>query len=178
MEVIWKPVIGYEGLYEVSNLGNVRRVSKWDGHGGYKNVTCIKKPIRKENGYLYVTLSKEHKHRNFFVHRLVAQMFIDNPNNYPCVNHLDYDRANNAVDNLEWCTHQQNTLYSAPNMRHARPYIKTNTGERYITYRASKGVYRVIIKEREYGAYRSIEKAIKKRDKVLKETGYGKGIFN
>ena len=178
METEWKPIVGYEGVYEVSNKGNVRRISKWNGHGKY--VFCEKKlrPIHKENGYLYVSLRKNNIQKNHFIHRLVARAFIDNPNNYKYVNHLDYDRSNNEVANLEWCTAQQNTTYSAKNMRHPRPHIKTNTGERYITYRASKKHYRVIVNLKEYGTYKTLDQAIKKRDEVLRETGYGKDIFN
>ena len=178
METEWKPLVGYEGVYEVSNKGDVRRISKWNGHGKYIPCKNVLHSILKNDGYVYVTLQKNGMKSNHYIHRLVAKAFIENPNKYDFVNHLDYDRANNKVENLEWCTAQQNTSYSAKNMRHARPHIKTNTGERYITYRESKKLYRVIVNLKEYGSYKTLDQAIKKRDEVLRETGYGKGIFD
>lgn len=89
---IWKNVVGYEGLYEISNLGRVKsncnggRILKW-------NVS--------NNGYATVELFKNKKSKRVLVHRLVASAFIDNPNNLPQVNHIDENKLNNHVDNLE-----------------------------------------------------------------------------
>ena len=95
----FREVSGYEGLYEVSNLGRVRRNGK------------IIKPSKK-NGYLYLNLCKNGIVRNALIHRLVAQSFLPNPSNFPQVNHKDEDKTNNAVSNLEWCTSQYNSNYS------------------------------------------------------------------
>ena len=98
---IWKPVTGYEGLYEVSNLGRVRSLFR------YKKV--LHPSIT--NGYLTVELWKDHKRKRIGVHRLVAQCFCDNPCNKPFVNHKDETRWNNNADNLEWVTHIENCNY-------------------------------------------------------------------
>ena len=97
----WKDIIGYEGLYQVSNFGNVRnRKGKILKAGTYSN------------GYKFVSLRPIKTQTNWSVHRLVATHFIENPSCKKCVNHKDCDRSNNNVTNLEWCTHSENTLHS------------------------------------------------------------------
>lgn len=98
---IWKDVPGYEGYYQVSNLGNVKSLMR---PGAWRERILI--PCEyKEKGYLYVNLnkpgSKPKKHK---IHRLVAKAFLENSFNYPEVNHKDGDKKNNTVSNLEWCT--------------------------------------------------------------------------
>ena len=94
MEEIWKDVKDYEGLYQVSNLGRVKSVSR----------NKIMKLSVKVNGYKDVSLSKGNTKKHYLVHRLVAQAFIPNPENKPTVNHIDEDKINNHVSNLEWAT--------------------------------------------------------------------------
>lgn len=101
----WRDVLGYEGLYEVSNLGRVRRNGK------------ILKPQAERGGYLHVFLSKNGIVKHGKVHRLVASAFIPNPNNYPQINHKDEDKTNNAVSNLEWCDGKYNANYGTRNKR-------------------------------------------------------------
>ena len=96
----WKNVIGYEGLYEVSSIGNVRNV---------KRNTLLR--FSNNQGYIQVYLYKNGIRKGFRVHRLIAQAFLPNPNNLPQVNHLDEDKTNNRVDNLEWCTAKYNSNY-------------------------------------------------------------------
>ena len=102
--IIWKPVVGYEGLYEVSNTGLVRSLNKLKGR--------ILTPIKKKNGYLSICLYKNSKQVTKLIHRMVAEAFIPNPDNLEMVNHKDEDRTNNNVDNLEWCTRAYNQIYS------------------------------------------------------------------
>lgn len=100
MNEIWKDIQGYD-IYEVSNLGNVRnKITNKQLY--YSN---------SNSGYLRVGLFKEHKRTMYSIHRLVAEAFIDNPNNLSCVNHKDCDKRNNKVDNLEWCTYKENNSY-------------------------------------------------------------------
>ena len=114
MEEIWKDIEGYEGSYQVSNLGRVRSLDR----------VCIMKNGLKRlqkgrimafcighDGYYLVKLCSKSSKVGYRVHRLVAQAFIANPNNYPYINHKDENKHNNSVDNLEWCTPKYNTNY-------------------------------------------------------------------
>lgn len=105
---VWKDIVGYEGLYQVSDKGNVRSLS-WKHTGETKNLFL--KPTK--DGYRQVELAFTGKAKMFLVHRLVAQAFIPNPEELPQINHKDFCRANNSVDNLEWCTALYNVHYSA-----------------------------------------------------------------
>lgn len=97
MEEIWKDIKGYEGLYEVSNLGRIKSLKR--------NKIITPKLI---HSYFSVILYNKKNYRNFRIHRLVAQAFIPNPNNYPQVNHIDGNKLNNNLENLEWCTQSHN----------------------------------------------------------------------
>lgn len=97
---LWRPVVGYEGLYEVSNLGRVK------GRKGFI------KPKIGRNGYARTDLWKDGRRYRPSIHRLVAQTFLPNPETKPQVNHLDGNKLNNAVSNLEWCTAQENILHA------------------------------------------------------------------
>ena len=103
MEEEWRPVKGYEGLYEVSNMGRVKSL-----HYGKERI--LRMPDNSA-GYRNVELENKAPQRKL-VHRLVAEAFIPNPMNLPVVNHLDGDKHNNCVSNLEWCTYRQNTLHA------------------------------------------------------------------
>ena len=107
MNEVWKDVVGYEGLYEVSDIGNVRSVN-WGKRGYSKNLYL--KPHNK--GYLQVELFKNGNRKMFMVHRLVAQAFLENNDNLPLVNHKDENKENNRADNLEWCNNSYNVCYS------------------------------------------------------------------
>ena len=109
----WRDIEGYEGLYQVSNLGRIKSVN-YRGHKGYEGILRLR-PDGK--GYGMVALYKNNKVRHFKVHRLVAQTFIPKPNNYPQVNHKDENKANNCVSNLEWCTNEYNHNYGTRNKR-------------------------------------------------------------
>lgn len=100
---IWKPILNYEGLYEVSNWGRIKSFK----FGKER----ILKPGTNKYGYLIVILCKNGKVKHFYVHRLVAEAFIPNPHNYPCMNHKDECKTNNNVNNLEWCTYTYNNNY-------------------------------------------------------------------
>ncbi len=109
----WVDIVGYDGAYRVSSLGRVlstERVVPRRGEGD--------KPIKERilrcwlrHGYKFVVLYKDRKQKNVSVHRLVAEAFIPNPNNLPCVNHKDENCLNNAASNLEWCDHKYNNNY-------------------------------------------------------------------
>lgn len=110
----WRDVVGYEGFYKVSNLGNVKSV-RYD--------KILKKiPL---GGYRHVHLSVSGEAKHYNIHRLVAQAFIPNPNNYAQVNHIDFDKTNNNVNNLQWVTCQQNIDHSQSNRLHLYKVTKT-----------------------------------------------------
>ena len=108
----WRDIRGYEGLYQISNLGRVKSLR--DNHGKYREK--ILNPSNRK-GYLIVSLCRKGRKREFKVHRLVALHFIDNPNNYSQVNHKDENKENNRVDNLEWCTPKYNSNYGTRTQR-------------------------------------------------------------
>ena len=139
---IWKDITGYDGLYQVSNLGNVKSFRESTKYGKQKEY--ILKPSLINSGYHVVTLySKNGKKRKFQIHRLVAEMFIDNPEGLPCVNHKDEDKLNNHINNLEWCTYQYNNNYGTARVRAsatiAKPIRqKTLNGEPIAMYKSCK----------------------------------------
>lgn len=100
---IWKDIKGYEGLYQISNLGNVKSLRK--------NVILKCSKCSREGNYYKAGLYKNGKTKTILVHKLVANAFIPNPNNLPCINHKDENKLNNKADNLEWCTYKQNNDY-------------------------------------------------------------------
>lgn len=123
----WKDIKGYEGLYQVSNLGRVRSMDRYVGasHGSTQlRKGMVMRLTQYPNGYIYVQLCKDAKYTGFYVHRLVASAFLDNPDNLREVNHKDRDKTNNAVTNLEWCTRSYNTKYLDAAKKRAEKYAK------------------------------------------------------
>ena len=125
MTEIWKPVPGYEGLYEVSNIGEIRSIPR---HGTFKNLHILKGGHNKD-GYKQISLTKNGKPRTFRVHRIVASVFIPNPMGYREINHKDEDKDNNNVENLEWCTRIYNMNYGTRNQRMSKPVILIKNNE-------------------------------------------------
>ena len=114
MQEEWRQIKGFEGLYEISNLGNVRsldRLCRMKNGKTRMHKGRTLKPGRDGGGYEFVVLRKDGLSLNRKIHRLVAEAFIPNPDNKPCVNHKDLNRANNCVENLEWCTVKYNNCY-------------------------------------------------------------------
>lgn len=107
MKEIWKDIKGYEGLYQVSNFGEI-----------YSHISKKKlKPMVDNKGYKRINLYLNRKIKNVQIHRLVAEAFIPNPNKYPVVNHKDENPLNNHVKNLEWCTYEYNNNYMNRNKK-------------------------------------------------------------
>lgn len=113
---IWKDVKGFEGLYQVSNYGNIKSLPKKKGKGkGYFTKEKILKPKTDRYGYFVVCLRKNNKNHNMSIHRCVALSFCKNPFNKTVVNHKDGNKKNNMSSNLEWCTVQENTKHAYDN---------------------------------------------------------------
>lgn len=140
MKEDWKPVKGYEGLYEVSNLGRVRSLDRIIHTNNrfnkmIKNVKgrIIKPSLNSKTGYLQIILHKSKKNKLFLVHRLVAESFIPNPKNKPQVNHINGIKTENFVNNLEWCTGSENVKHSFKiGLSHSN--FKTQSGEKHHFY--------------------------------------------
>lgn len=133
----WKEIHGYEGLYLISDEGEVMSLprEKRNKRGKYKTQQRILRPGKRGRGkqlYKFVVLSDENGTKHFSIHRLVAEAFIDNPNNLPEVNHKDENPFNNRVENLEWCSKQYNIEYSKG--KHISQY--TLDGEKLAEYRS------------------------------------------
>lgn len=118
MEEVWADIQSFEGYYQVSNLGRVRSLPRtvkmhragktYDMH---HNGRILRQSVRKD-GYPLVQIFKDSKYLTCVVHRLVAKAFLDNPLNLPEVNHIDGNKKNNKVNNLEWCTHSRNIKHA------------------------------------------------------------------
>lgn len=114
MKEIWKDIEDYEKIYQISNLGRIKSLSRFVNNcknygsiGFYTKEKILKLAISK-TGYYICTLFKNGKGKTFKVHRLIAKAFIENPNNYKIINHIDGNKLNNNLNNLEWCNHSHN----------------------------------------------------------------------
>ena len=161
----WKDIEGFEGLYQISNSGEVKSVERLKRNNlGFQTVNeRIRKLSKDKDGYLQICLSKNSRHYIKKIHRLVAEAFIPNPNNLPVINHKNEDKQDNRVENLEWCTIKYNTNYGNGIRKMAitqgRPVIQLNNGnvveEFYSTQEASRqtgvpqaNIYKVCVGER------------------------------
>lgn len=115
MEEVWKNIPGYEGYYQVSSFGRVRSLDRIDSENHFRKGQILK--FNYLRGYARVGLRNGKKQTMFQVHRLVALVFIPNPNNLPQVNHKDEDKLNNFVSNLEWCDSTYNINYGSRNQK-------------------------------------------------------------
>jgi hypothetical protein len=114
MKEIWRDIQGYEGYYQVSNYGRVKSLERYvcAGSGNRYRQEMLLKVSPRGSGYVGTILHEHSIKTNFSVHRLVAQAFISNPKNKPCINHKDGNKLNNNVSNLEWVTYKENTAHA------------------------------------------------------------------
>ena len=138
---VWKDIIDYEGLYQVSNLGRVKSVDRIVNNDKkkYKLKGILLSKCISKKGYYIVSLCKNSKSKTFLVHRLVSNAFIKNNLNKPCVNHIDGVKTNNKVSNLEWCTYKENTQHALKNklmnINHMYVINKKSYKDVYILYK-------------------------------------------
>ena len=123
MTEIYKDIKDLEGLYQVSNFGNVMSLNY-----NRTEKPNLLKPCVDGKGYFRVTLCKNKKTKHCYVHRLVAEAFLINPENLPCINHKDEDKTNNSVENLEYCTYEYNCNYGTRNERAGKAISKAKKG--------------------------------------------------
>lgn len=109
---IWKDIKNYEGLYQVSNFGNVKRISSFRGvNKQYLNDYYLK-PLDNGKGYYRIKLTKNNSSKRIMLHRIIAEAFILNELNKPFINHINGNKKDNSIENLEWCTQSENCLHS------------------------------------------------------------------
>jgi hypothetical protein len=140
---IWKDIDGYDGYYQVSNYGRIKNANKG---------TYLKQQTNRF-GYKRVKLFKNNKGKEYAVHRLVALAFIENPENKPCVNHINFDKTCNIAENLEWCTYEENNKWSMVNGRKA---MRPEWLEKICKTRKTKAVVGTNIKTGEKVYFKSI----------------------
>lgn len=171
MEEVWKPIDGYEGLYEVSNLGRVRSLEFRNNQTAFSR-TKIMRATDNGHGYLIVGLSEGSRRKNHYVHRLVAKAFVPNPDNLPVIDHIDHDRSNNVATNLQWLTQKQNVQRSIELMSRPRKKATTNTGEKYIS-KIKNGKYKVSLAWKRYWKeFETLEQAMEARDNEFKKAEF------
>ena len=139
----WRDIKGFEGLYQVSNLGRVKKLN----YRGKENREKILKGVPDKDGYLRIHLHKYNKSKTKRIHRLVAECFIENPNNYPMINHIDENKQNNNVENLEWCTTKYNNTYGMRIEKAAisksKKVICITTGEKFDSIKEAARKYKI-----------------------------------
>ena len=126
---VWRDIIGYEGIYQVSNKGNVFSIERMAQGRKCGGITL--KPKHRRDGYLHVGLYRNGKMKNKLIHRLVLEAFVENPKNLPEVNHKDENKTNNDLSNLEWCSGRYNVNYGTRNERLSKKVraVNVETGE-------------------------------------------------
>lgn len=167
----WRDVKGYEGLYQISNMGHVRSLDRYVPHSRNPEYAVLRKgkmlsTIDNGNGYRYITFTVGQKRKNFYIHRLVADAFVDNPNGLNEIDHINRDRSDNRAENLHWVTHGEN-LNNCDMCVQKSKYRKSSTGYKYIKQR--NGRYRVAIQRKNKNidrTFETLDEAIAFRDSV------------
>lgn len=137
---VWKDIIGYEGLYQISNTGKLkslkRQYKKIDRRTNkefiYSQAEKILKPRIDKKGYLHYALNKNKRAKEYKAHRLVAEVFIANIEGKPQINHKDMNKQNNCVENLEWCTNSENQKHSYKHNLNRKNFFKTKNPKKCI----------------------------------------------
>lgn len=180
---IWKPVVGYEGLYQVSSLGRVKSLERLVKNDKKDVFMLLKEKVlslcSSGRQYYYVSLTKDSSSKKVYVHRLVAEAFLPNTENKPCIDHLNTNKFDNRVENLRWVTHKENannsiTLERIRNNGHSTEVAKKNmaTRKKHRKYNAPMEVFQYSVEGNFISSYESISEAervtgIKNIEKVV-----------
>lgn len=139
---LWKDVVGFEGLYQISSMGRIKTVPRIsiDSLGRKMPIKerFVRISVSKQTGYPVASISKKGKQYKLCIHRIIAEAFIPNPNNLPCVNHKDQDRGHSVLENLEWCTYSYNNSYGDANKKRKETLRKRLIGKHKIIYQFTK----------------------------------------
>lgn len=158
----WKPVVGYEGSYEVSSMGNIRSLDRFNGRGSWIKGRPMK-PAMNQKGYMRVGLRLMGKQKYYSVHRLVAQAFVPNHDDKPQVNHINENKTDNRVSNLEWVTNRENAVHGTKIQRTTAniDYAKkvANTDYELIGRKQAKAVTATHLRSGEVLAFPSMREA-------------------
>lgn len=180
MEEIWKDIKDYEGIYQISNLGRVKSMPRKIIYKDKKHYKILPERVMSwcdnGNGYKCVYLKKNGKRKIAYIHRLVANAFIENKENKKYINHKDYNPCNNRFDNLEWCSQKENVIYSSERMKKAHKSNGNSTGSQYITLKKYNR-YQLAMKGKYIGCFGSLKEAIKKRDELIRGDEYYVCVF-
>lgn len=159
---VWVDVRDYEGQYQISNFGRVKSLRRKVKNTKYSFREIPEKILKyfiSGSGYPTVSLLSSQKKKNFSIHRLVAEAFIPNPEDKPCVNHKNSIRDDNSVSNLEWCTHSENILHGYKDGNMVAP--RSQLGKSGRLHHASKVVYKYDLEYNFLSEYESANIAAK-----------------
>ena len=171
----WRDVRGYEGLYQVSSEGMVRSLDRYVTHSRNPDFNVLRKgkimsPVNHGNGYLYVSLTMRGKRKNHYIHRLVAEAFVRNPNAFNEVDHKNRNRRDNRAENLRWVDHADNMANAEMGGVPRDSWKKPKSGEKYI--KRSNNRWRVVIARKDFRidkGFETIEEAVEFRNSLGKE---------
>lgn len=158
---IWKPVEGYNEMYEISNFGNLR--SFWNNRHNRLETPVILSQTKTKKGYYYYAFSRNSVKHKMYIHRLVAMTFLEKPEGYNIVDHIDRNTSNNRVDNLRWCNH-------SINMRNTKLSKRNTSGEKHICWSEYDQAWyiQILVEGKKYITKRKdFNDAVKKRDEIL-----------
>ena len=168
---IWREVVGYEGLYAVSNEGRIKSLERSDRFGR-KYASKMLSTKKNNRGYVQIHLNKDGVCKMKLLHRIVAEAFISNPDNLPQVNHKDENKENNNVENLEWCDNLYNRRYGTGYQRscekHDYKAIALSHSKKVIKYDLNGNVVDTYISAKEAGIQNKIS------DSYIRRNCYGK----